>query len=194
MSNTTDILFKKTFSSIVDARDSDLNMILTKFSIEKVKKKELLVREGQVCRQLYFINNGMIRTSVNHDGADITTWVALPGTIETSAASFLHQLPSRFSLETITDCELLVIKMDDYCHLLKENSCFNIFAMKMLENFYLRMEDKFYSYLFLTAEERYLKMQSQFPEHFKMVPLKYLASILRIQPETLSRLRRKQIT
>jgi CRP/FNR family transcriptional regulator, anaerobic regulatory protein len=170
---------------------SAFQKVIEGFETKSVGKKTLLVCEGTVCKHLYLIKTGMIRTFVNHDGDEVTTWVALAGTIETSAQSFLSQTASKVNVETLSDCELTLIDRSQYDQLLKSNTAFNEFAIRMLERFYLRMEDKFYSYLFLSAEERYKKMSSQFPGHFEQVPLKYLASILRIKPETLSRLRKK---
>jgi CRP/FNR family transcriptional regulator, anaerobic regulatory protein len=183
---------KKIIRETVPVNDLQLQEILSHFTFQKFKKNELILREGSVCRDLYFIDQGMIRTFIVHEGSEVTTWVALPGTIETSAKSFLRQIPSDFSLQAIQDCEVLVLNRDNYYKLLETNKAFNILAGKMLEGFYLRVEDKFYSYLFLSAAERLEKMQQQFPDHFRLVPLKYLASILRVKPETLSRLRKRR--
>jgi CRP-like cAMP-binding protein len=184
-------LFTNKLKSSGKVDDQAIPDILEKLKIKKIKKKTLIVRQGTLCANLFFINTGMIRTYVQYHEKEVTTWVALAGTIETSAQSFLKQIPSEVSLQAVTDCELLVMSRDHYYQLLKVNPAFNEFAFRLMEDFYLRIEDKFYSYLFLSAEERFIKMQRQFPDHFKHVPLKYLASILRIKPETLSRLRKK---
>lgn len=152
----------------------------------------MIVHESEICSQLYFIESGMIRTFLDRDGEQITTWVALQGTIETSAKSFIREIPSEISLEALTECHLLVIDRQHYYALLRDNKAFNSFAIKLMENFYLRIEDKFYSSLSLSAEERFIKFMREYPEHAKKVPLKYLASILRMTPETLSRLRKKK--
>jgi CRP-like cAMP-binding protein len=184
-------LFKRAIEQKGHIKDKDLAEITSRFQLKKFEKKTLIIKEGTICKHFFFINSGMIRTFVNHDGTEVTTWVALPGTIETAAQSFVTETPAKINLEAVTDCEVLSMTRDQYYFLLKHNQPFNTFALHMLENFYLRVEDKFYSYLFLSAEERFKKMQEQFPEHFDQVPLKYLASILRIKPETLSRLRKK---
>jgi CRP-like cAMP-binding protein len=176
----------------VPVNDEGLSEILRHFYSRKFAKNELIVREGGVCQHLVFIDEGMIRTFVVREGTEVTTWVALPGTIETCSNSFFRQVPSDFSLQAITDCDVLMLSRADYYSLLDKSSTFNSFARVMMESFYLRMEDKFYSYLFLSASERLEKMQHHFPEHFRLVPLKHLASILRIKPETLSRLRKRR--
>jgi CRP/FNR family transcriptional regulator, anaerobic regulatory protein len=183
--------FSETFLKYRPAEETRLKEITDRFVFRRFEKKSLILKEGSVCREFYFINEGMIRTFVNDDGNEVTTWVALPGTIETSAQSFLRSTPSTTALQAISDCEVLSMNRDDYYYLIRHHAGFNAFAIRMMENFYLRVEDKFYSYLFLSAEARFRKMKTQYPEHFAKVPLKYLASILRIKPETLSRLRRK---
>ena len=184
-------LFIETFRKHGPSGGIGLQAVLDRFTTKTFQKKTFILKEGGICREFFFINEGMVRTFVNHDGDEITTWVALPGTIETSAQSFIRQIPSAINLQAITDCEVLCMTREDYYYLLHHHRPFNSFAVKLLENFYLRVEDKFYSYLFLSAEERFIKMKTQYPEHFTRVPLKYLASILRIKPETLSRLRKK---
>jgi CRP-like cAMP-binding protein len=184
-------LFIQTFKKLAPASEKDILDIVARFRPKTFLKNATLVEQGKLCTEIFFINSGMIRTFVNYDGTEVTNWVALPGTIETSAQSFIKKIPSPFHLQALTDTDVLAIKRDDYYSLLRENHLFNDLVLKMMEDFYLRMEDKFYSYLFLSAEARLRKMQQQFPEHFKVVPLKYLASILRIQPATLSRLRKK---
>jgi CRP-like cAMP-binding protein len=184
-------LFIQKIKATTNVDDLLLQDILLRFKKRKIEKKTFVVQEGRYCKDIFFINAGMVRTFIRHQEKEITTWVALPGTIETSALSFLKESPSEISLQAITECDLLVMNRKDYYHLLKTNAVFNDFAFRLMEDFYLRMENKFYSYLFLSAEERFIRMQRQFPEHFKHVPLKYLASILRIKPETLSRLRKQ---
>jgi CRP-like cAMP-binding protein len=185
-------LFIQRINATTKVDDLLLQDILERFKVKKIEKGTFMVREGGFCKDIFFINAGMVRTFIRYQEKEITTWVALPGTIETSAQSFLRESPSEISLQAITECNLLIMNRKDYYHLLKTNALFNDFAFRLMEDFYLRMENKFYSYLFLPAEERFIRMQRQFPEHFKHVPLKYLASILRIKPETLSRLRKKQ--
>jgi CRP-like cAMP-binding protein len=184
-------LFIQTIKNLMPVAENDLHAILERFKFKTLAKNTIMVEQGKICKEIFFINKGMVRTFVNHDGTEITNWVALPGTIETSAQSFIRKIPSPFNLQAVTDTEVLMIKRDYYYDLLGRDRLFNEVVLKMMEEFYLRMEDKFYSYLFLSAEARLVKMQKQFPEHFKVVPLKYLASILRIQPATLSRLRKK---
>jgi CRP-like cAMP-binding protein len=183
--------FKEIFRQYHHAKGDLPGEITERFQVQKFTKKSLILKEGSICRNIYFINKGMIRTFVNHDGNEVTTWIALPGTIETAAQSFLRSVPSTSNLQAIADCEVLVMNREDYYTLIHQHEAFNLFAHRMMENFYLRIEDRFHSYLFLSAEERFRKMKDQYPEHFANVPLKYLASILRIKPETLSRLRRK---
>src|SRR5687768_5126531 len=112
---------KKIIRETVSVNDLQLQEILSHFTFQKFKKNELILREGSVCRELYFIDQGMIRTFIVHKGSEVTTWVALPGTIETSAKSFLRQIPSDFSLQAIQDCEVLALTRDNYYKLLETN-------------------------------------------------------------------------
>jgi hypothetical protein len=56
------------------------------------------------------------------------------------------------------------------------------------------LEERIFSHLYMTAEERFHQLFKQHPELFNQVPLQYLASMLGMTPETLSRLRKKQLS
>lgn len=122
---------------------------------------------------------------------EVTTWVAIPGLFDTSAHSFLKQVPSVTNIQAIADSDLLVISYELYQHLVSEVPEGKALVLKIMQQYYLQLEEMFYSCLSLSALERYQKMLQQYPEHFRQVPLKYLASMLRVRQATLSRIRRK---
>jgi CRP-like cAMP-binding protein len=184
-------LFHKTLKRLSKLSDESFDKLTQTLEFRTVKKKEFLVREGEICRDLYFINKGMIRTYLINEGIEVTTWVALAGNFDTSAHSFLKGIPSLANLQAITDCDLIFISKSAYDQVLATLPEAKDLTLSILQEYYINLENMFYSCLALPATERYNKLGELFPEHFKYVPQKYLASMIRVREATLSRLRKK---
>jgi len=184
-------LFRKTLKKVSKFSDESFETLVQTIEFRTIKKKEFLIREGEVCRDLYFINKGMIRTYLINEGIELTTWVALAGNFDTSAHSFLKGIPSLANLQAITDCDLIFISKNAYEQALTTLPEGMGLAMNILQDYYINLENMFYSCLALPATERYNRLGELFPEHFKCVPQKYLASMIRVREATLSRLRKK---
>jgi CRP-like cAMP-binding protein len=171
--------------------DDAINKLLSLFVVIKVRRKQLLVKAGDVCDKLYFINKGMLRTFLVRNGEEITTWVEIPGSFETATSSFMARQPAYVNLQAVKDSELFAISRESYDHITKNIPELAVLIIRFLEEYYTLIETLFYSSISLTAEERYQQMQQIFPDHFKTVPLKYMASMMRVDPATLSRIRKR---
>ncbi len=184
-------LFRNTLNRLSNLSNDSFDKLHSILEFRSIKKREFLIKEGEICRDLYFINKGMVRTYLIQDGIEVTTWVALAGNFDTSAHSFLKGIPSLTNLQAITDCELIFISKNAYKRVLSTLPEGKDLALNILEDYYINLENMFYSCLSLPAIERYNKLGELFPEHFRCVPQKYLASMIRVKEATLSRLRKK---
>lgn len=184
-------LFRKTINRLSHLSNDSFDKLHSILEFRSLKKREFLIREGEICRDLYFINKGMVRTYLIEEGVEVTTWVALAGNFDTSAHSFLKGIPSLTNLQAITDCELIFISKRAYEQVLSSLPEGKDLALNILQDYYINLENMFYSCLSLPAAERYSKLGELFPEHLKCVPQKYLASMIRVKEATMSRLRRK---
>jgi CRP-like cAMP-binding protein len=87
-----------------------------------------------------------------------------------------------------------VINRENHFKLLETHPKWLEFDNRLLTSAFTIMENRFFSHLYMTAEERYQELMENEPSLFNRVPLKVIASMLGIAPETLSRLRGKQIS
>ncbi|MEM8901569.1 MAG: Crp/Fnr family transcriptional regulator, partial [Bacteroidota bacterium] len=78
-----------------------------------VPAKATLLREGVTSKNLYFIEEGIIRMWFNHNGKDITFQFFVSGDFVSSIESFFKRIPSDFSIETLKPCKLKVIDRDE---------------------------------------------------------------------------------
>lgn len=158
-------------------------------SFRQLKKKELFLREGQICRQLGFIVKGYVRLFYTLDGEEITKDFNFENFFCGSYASFSLQQPSRFNVIAMEDVDLYTIGRDDLFRLFEEHRSIQKMGRVWMEKMFIRKELRESSFLLDTAEQRYNDLLQQNGEIVQRVPLKYLASYLGMTAETLSRIR-----
>ncbi|MGV3596309.1 MAG: Crp/Fnr family transcriptional regulator [Bacteroidota bacterium] len=174
--------------------EESLQDIASCFKPLHLTKGTYWLKAGQICTQVGWVKEGLLRTWYKVDGEEITHWISEEGYFDTSLSSFSFKTPSRWNLQAITDCELLVLDCDDHRELLHKYTQWRIFESQLLIFSYLGLEERMFSQLHQTAEERYEKLLIERPELAARAPLQHLASMLGMKPETLSRLRKKQTT
>ena len=170
----------------------DFNIIRFYFKEEKLLKNEFFTRSDQVCNRLSLVKSGILRTYALADGKEITQWLSAPDTFITEAVGFFFNQPNRWTIQAFTEVELLTITKTDYQKLCKEFPKWNEIEKQFIIKCFMMMEDRIFSYLSMTAEERYNRYFEHHKELFTQVPLQYIASILGMTPETFSRIRKRQ--
>lgn len=161
------------------------------FTFRQVPKNFLLVRDGQVARELFFINKGLLRLYYQKDGEYITGFIFRENLFASSYDSFLQRSPSIQLLDTLEDCELLSLTKDKMDELYEQVPKFNILTRKIAEQRFINAQQILSSFLLDTPEERYLKFIEKNGDLLLRVPHHMLASFLGITPVSLSRIRKR---
>jgi CRP-like cAMP-binding protein len=156
-----------------------------------LERKELYLREGDVCRKVGFINQGCARMYLLVEGREICKDFLFENAFIGSMASFIGQKPAYFSVEALEEMQLLELRYHDVMALYEQYAVWQKFGRIIAENLFVRKENREISFLKDNPEERYRKLLAEYPMFVQRVPLQYIASYLGIQPETLSRIRRK---
>jgi CRP/FNR family transcriptional regulator, anaerobic regulatory protein len=185
---------KKCISEQIIISTDVLDDIVKRFREVNINAGELLAEPGKVSRNLAFISKGILRMYNVADGKEVTLWIGTENRFITDLRSFVQQKPARWYIETITDCELGVISREDHFNLMGIYPKWLEFDNRLLTSAFSIMEHRLWSHLYMTAEERYRELMETEPGLFNRVPLKMIASMLGIAPETLSRLRKKLIS
>jgi CRP-like cAMP-binding protein len=159
------------------------------FEQVEFSKNQLLVAEGKICRNLYFLQKGAIRGFYNLEGKEITHWFAFEKDFVTSFHSFITQKPAVENIQVLENSTLWRISKDKLTSLLNEHSEIERLVRIVYENYYIRLEERFVNAQFKSATERYHDLLNQSPHIVERVPLGYIASYLGISQETLSRVR-----
>ncbi|MEM6262440.1 MAG: Crp/Fnr family transcriptional regulator [Bacteroidota bacterium] len=169
----------------------ELEQAMPYFESRELEKGEYLVKAGQVCREIAFIAEGMVRSYYEINGKEVTRFVLLRHRFVTALASCTSGQPSREYIQAIAPCRLLVIPYPKLLELYDRFPNWNRLGRLVVEQSHVELEERMLSLLSLNAEERYQVLSLEQPELLRNVPLQYIASILGIKPETLSRIRRK---
>ncbi|CCZ79940.1 Crp/Fnr family transcriptional regulator [Odoribacter laneus] len=152
-------------------------------------KNDLLLREGQVCKYIWFVDQGMIRLFYNKRGKDLTEHFAYEKGIFLSLESFFRQIPSRLIIEALEPTVVYGLGYEKLHGLMETEPEIEHFYCKILENCLILSQQKADACRFETAGERYHRLLQEHPEVVKRAPLIHIASHLGMSPETLSRVR-----
>lgn len=187
-------LLKETVDLVINSRYPDMDSH-TREAIEKllvpikVPKGEIFVKEGELCKYLYFVGKGMLRQYYYKDAKDITEHFSYEGCIIMSIKSMLWAEPNNILAEALEDSILYRISYKELMQATKAHWGINLFYRKVLEYSLVVSQLKAYEWRFNTAQEKYELLMQRHPEVIKRAPLIHIASFLNITPETLSRVR-----
>lgn len=178
-------------NSIVDFTPEEMETVMECFKPMHLPAGEYFADEGIVCKHIGFVTRGYIRAYYEIHDVEVTTMVLGKHHIVTSHTSFSLQRPSMMYIQAISDCDMLVLDYESMMELYKKVPKWERLGRLIMEQIYGYMEGRVLDYLSLGSEDRYRKLLKNDPKLFKNVPLRYVASMLGITPETLSRIRNK---
>lgn len=167
-----------------------LKNILSRFETVEIKKGDYFLRSGTICKSMAFIETGYLRMYDIADGKEITFWIGSSGKFITSLSSFVFKSNNFWNIQAITDCKLQVISREDHFKLSETEPKWLEFDNLLLAHSFALLEKSMFAQLHTTAKERFDALMKENPELFQYVPLQYIASMIGITPESLSRLRK----
>lgn len=151
------------------------------------------MEEGRVCKNLYFLESGLLRFFVLKDGVETTKFFTVAPYFFTSQASFNLKKPANEYIQTIEKSTVWETTYEENETLLTIPS-WNSFARRITQEVQFFTEKILEDLQMETAENRYQKLLNEQPGLIQRIPLKYLASYLGIAPQSLSRIRKKIAT
>jgi len=171
--------------------ERELEKISNFFEPKSLDKGDYYLKKGQYADKLAFVQSGILREFINFNDKEVTKWISTKGGFVVDLQSFVFNQPARWNIQALTDCELLVLEATGYKRLLEVIPNWPQIEKTFIAKCFTIMEERIVQHLSLSAEERYQKIFEYNSELFNQVPLKYLASMLGMTPETFSRIRNK---
>ncbi|MFT7900492.1 Crp/Fnr family transcriptional regulator [Tenacibaculum ascidiaceicola] len=153
------------------------------------KKGDIVVREGQFSKKVFFIVQGCSRAYYLKDGKDISDWFTFENQFMASIVSFFSNEPSPHYVEFVEDSTVLEFSKDTVDKLSQKHHDFERLISKIVTETMLGLCERLYTIQFNKAEERYKHLLSIYPFITNRIPLTHIASYLGITLETLSRIR-----
>lgn len=185
---------EKYITSYFGVEQEDLLMISSLFKPQTLKKGDFYLRTGRYCEKLSFVKSGLLRIYVSTEDKEVTQWISTKGYFITDLSSLVFDSPARWTIQALSDAELYTIKKEDYNQLGNKIPKWHLLEKLFIAKCFTMLEDRIFSHLSMTAEERYHVFFEKNKELFNQVPLQYIASMLGMTPETFSRIRRKAIS
>lgn len=156
-----------------------------------LKKGEFLLREGQVCDHVSFINSGIFRIYNIVRDEERGSYFAFENEYVTDYASFLTRKPSMDNIIALSDAEILQLDYKSMHDGYEKYPIWQKYGRLIAEFVYIFSSERAKSLLLKSPEERYLQMMEERPQILEHIPLKYVALYIGVTPEALSRIRKR---
>ncbi|MFY8186424.1 MAG: Crp/Fnr family transcriptional regulator [Flavobacterium sp.] len=184
----------KVFTSRFETlNDEESEALLGIFKPISIKKKEHLFVENQLIKEIFFVSEGILRGYYTKDGKEITSNFLFGPTIFTELSTIRNEVPTKMNMQAITEVTCMSAPFSELEKLAFQYEKIESIFMKFVEHLYLFGLSRQHSFIFDSPQERYEKLYNERPKVIAAIPLQYIASYLGIQPETLSRIRKRMV-
>ncbi|WP_019967231.1 Crp/Fnr family transcriptional regulator [Segatella maculosa] len=155
----------------------------------KFAKGKMILEEGEVCENIYYLDKGLIRQFYFKNGKEVTEHLGSDRSIFMCIESLFRETPSFLQVEAIESCQIYALPKHRLEQVALHNVNIQILYRKILEESLILSQVHADLVRFETAGDRYKKMCKLMPQVVLRAPLVYIASYLQMTPETLSRVR-----
>lgn len=169
--------------------EEGLKELTAKLKSNSVKKGELLLTQGQVCKDIFFVTKGCLRLYYISDGVEITVWFSFEDNSAIELSSFLSSEPTKYFIEAIEDSEFLSLNKSELLKLYVLYPEMESIMRSFWEDVILNLIQRFTALQKDSAEDRYRNLIYQ-NNYIQRIPQKYLASYIGVTPTSLSRIKR----
>lgn len=156
---------------------------------QKYAKGEMILKEGDICRQFLYIDKGLVRQFYFKHGKEVTEHLGQEHTIVMCIESLFKEEPTKLQVEALEPTTVYALPKADLERVAMHNVNIQILYRKMLEESLIVSQIHADLVRFETAQDRYKKLCKLCPQVVLRAPLVYIASYLQMTPETLSRVR-----
>ena len=184
--------FSKYIKNLFDIQDREITFCESFIKLKTIPKGRVLVRSGEINKELYFVEQGLLRQFfVDKNGKEHILYFAPENWLLGDRNSSYFNLPTEFTIEAIEDTIVVILDPEFFINLSKEYQNAIAKSEFLLHRHIRQLQTRVSQLLGATAEERYLDFITTYPNLMMRVPQWMIASYLGITPESLSRVRRE---
>jgi len=185
-------LFFQKFNEKVPLTPDEEEQIKAYLTPKKIRKRQYLLQEGEVCKFISFVEKGALRAySVDTNSNEHIIQFAIEGWTISDLFSFLTQEPATYNIDALEDAELAVITKTAHEELLTSQPKYESYIRMLITGAYIALQRRLTSNISMPADERYNRFTETYPDIAQRVPQHMIASYMGLTPETLSRVRKK---
>ena len=173
------------------ARPEEAAIILKHMDLVTCQKGDLLLQEGTIAKQCFFLLQGCIRQFQLVDGEEKSQDFYVDESVVIVYDSYLHNQPAGYNLDCLEECILLAGTKAQQEELEKVFPNFTLLTHSFLTHDYNKVHERLASFVNLSAEDRYRWLEANHPNLLNRVPLRHLASYIGVTPESFSRIRKR---
>ncbi|UPZ35737.1 Crp/Fnr family transcriptional regulator [Sphingobacterium sp. PCS056] len=188
-------MFDVLFSHIehkVALSDAEKSAIAAFFTFKKIRKKQFILEEGDICMHLSFVNKGLIKSyRLDEKGNEHISLFGWEGWWISDFNSYINQQPATLYIDAVEDTELFLLSRAAYEQLTLDVPIMDRYFRLLYQNSLVTKDERLISSNSYSAEEKFQRLIQSNPEIMQRVPQHLVASYLGLAPETLSRIRKK---
>ena len=161
---------------------------------EQIAKGQYITKENQYCKKMCLVQKGYFRFYTHSDKKEITHWILGSEQLVTDVGSFFLNQPSKWNIQALVDTEVFTLSQETYNTLETAIPRWNHYEKLFLVKLMSALENRVYTLLSMNAERRYQYLMEADANILQELPQHYIASMLGMSPETMSRIRAKAIS
>jgi CRP-like cAMP-binding protein len=183
-------VFFRIFNEKVSLTMEEEEVVKQYLTPKKLRKKQYLLQEGDICKHLCFVEKGALRAYVlDETGDEHITAFALEGWTTGDLSSFIKKEPATLNIDALEDCELVLVSKQAHDELLQKLPKYETYIRNLVTDAYIALQKRTTSMISLPLEERYKAFTQMYPSLVQRVPQHMIASFMGLSPETLSRVK-----
>jgi CRP-like cAMP-binding protein len=181
----------KAIRHYIPLSSDDEAIIRSLFRVEKLQKGQHLLQAGNICKNIFFIEQGLVRYYAIIDGEEKTSYFNKEGEFVCDYASFLPQTPSIINIQALEPSTVYFISHNNMQLLYERVKYGERFGRRALEDVYVNLIHQVNSLYNDPPELRYQIFLTRFPDTGQRIPQYYIASYIGVKPQSLSRIRKR---
>ena len=187
-------LIIKSISKHISLTPEEEQLFLSKTEMREYKAKTVLQNAGQICKQSYFVNTGLLRSfNITDNIVEHVLNFACEGWWISDMYSLLSQKPGNLFIEVLEDAEVVVLTKENQAKLYHDIPKLERFFRILIENALVANQERLMDNLSLTAEERFEKFCRKYPTLNQKLPQKQIASYIGVTPEFFSKMKARML-
>ncbi|WP_336958492.1 Crp/Fnr family transcriptional regulator [Chryseobacterium contaminans] len=174
--------------------DESWNLLQPVLSEKRYKKNELILKEGEVCQSLFYIDKGYCRSYYEIDGVTKNVNFFFENEIATNISSFGSGKPSEFNMAACEELHVVIFDKEKLFAIAQQHIEIESLGRHCIRQFASKQEEFSNLFKLYSAQERLEYLEKKYPEMLQRIPLIQLSSFLGVARETLSRIRKRRIS